>query len=200
LKLVKTPPPQPVRTATPPPRPRAEPPADDSLFLQAMAGVTPIVDPRGVAPPPAPREPHLVDDDAETLARLAELCSGDGPFDITDTIEYIEGIAPGVDRRLLKALRRGDYALQGHVDLHGMTKVEAKEAVERFLTESRRQGRRCVLIVHGRGLNSKDQIPVLKEQLQVWLQRGRIGKAVLAFATARPHDGGAGALYVLLRR
>jgi DNA-nicking Smr family endonuclease len=57
-----------------------------------------------------------------------------------------------------------------------------------------------VLIIHGRGRRSKDQIPVLKERLKVWLSRGRVGRGVLAFCTARPADGGAGALYVLLRK
>ena len=61
-------------------------------------------------------------------------------------------------------------------------------------------GWRCVLIVHGRGLHSKDQVPVLKAQLKTWLNQKRIGQMVLAFATARPQDGGAGAVYVLLRR
>ena len=72
--------------------------------------------------------------------------------------------------------------------------------VDRFLTDSVRAGLRCVLIVHGRGLNSKDQTPVLKERLKSWLARGRPARVVLAFTTARPCDGGAGALYVLLRR
>ena len=63
-----------------------------------------------------------------------------------------------------------------------------------------RDGYRCVLVVHGRGLNSKDQIPVLKEHMKSWLARGRTGRHVLAFTSARQHDGGAGALYVLLRR
>ena len=143
---------------------------------------------------------QITSDEAEAFAQLSELVSGEGPFDISDTVEYLEGTAPGIDRRLLQGLKRGDYALQGHLDLHGLSRAEAKEAVDRFLTESRRGGKRCVLLVHGRGLNSKDQIPVLKEQLKIWLQRGRMGRAVLAFATARPHDGGAGALYVLLRR
>lgn len=165
----------------------------------AMAGVERVEDPHGSAPPPPPREALTVDEDAEALARLAELISGEGPFDIADTDEYIEGSAPGLDKRVLAALRRGEYAVQGHVDLHGLTKVDAKESVDRFLAQAGRDGKRCVLIVHGRGLNSKDHIPVLKEQLRVWLQRGRIGRSVLAFATARPHDGGAGALYVLLR-
>ncbi|HEY3450543.1 MAG TPA: Smr/MutS family protein [Myxococcales bacterium] len=174
--------------------------SDEELFARAMFGVERVVDPHGRAPPPAPRSPSVVDEDAETLARLAELVSGEGSFDIADTDEFIEGAAPGMDKRVLAALRRGEYAVQGHVDLHGLTKAEAKEEVDRFLTAARRDGKRCVLVVHGRGLNSKDHIPVLKEQVKVWLQRGRIGKAVLAFATARPHDGGAGAVYVLLRR
>ncbi|HZH14073.1 MAG TPA: Smr/MutS family protein, partial [Archangium sp.] len=108
--------------------------------------------------------------------------------------------APGVDARLLRSLRRGDFSLQGRLDLHGMTQAEAKGAVDRFLNESRRAHKRCVLIVHGRGLNSQDQIPVLKQSIRVWLSQKSIGKTVLAFATARPQDGGAGAVYVLLRR
>ena len=108
--------------------------------------------------------------------------------------------ARGLDRNLMRSLRRGDFALQGRLDLHGMTQAQAKEAVDRFLSDSRRSGKRCVLIVHGRGLNSQDQIPVLKQQVKGWLSQKRLGSMVLAFATARPQDGGAGAVYVLLRR
>ena len=86
------------------------------------------------------------------------------------------------------------------MDLHGKTQVEARDALERFLDDSRRAKKRCVLVVHGRGLNSKDQIPVLKERLKGWLSEKRIGRRVLAFATARPQDGGTGAVYILLRR
>lgn len=197
--LVRAPP-----KVQPPKAPPAERPSisedEDALFRDAMTGVDRLSDPKGSPPPAAPRETKIVDDDAEALARLSELVSGGGPFDIADTDEYIEGAAPGVDRRVLMALRCGNYSVQGHVDLHGLGQAEAKQAVDVFLSTSRREGKRCVLIVHGRGLNSKDQIPVLKERLAVWLNRGRIGRAVLAFATARPPDGGAGAVYVLLRR
>lgn len=201
LKL-EVPKPQSAPPPRPPPPKRPAPTAveeEQVLFMSAMDGVVPIPD-RGKAQTPTTPNPRIVDEDAEALARLAELVSGQGPFDISDSDEFIEGGAPDVDKRLLTALRRGDFAVQGHLDLHGMTKVEAREAVEQFLHASRREGRRCVLLVHGRGLNSKDQIPVLKENLKVWLNRGRIGREVLAFATARPHDGGAGAVYVLLRR
>jgi DNA-nicking Smr family endonuclease len=141
-----------------------------------------------------------VSDDAEVMAELADLVTGEGKFDIADSDEYIEGCAPGVDRRLLKRLRAGEYALQGHLDLHGLDRGEARQKVVKFVEDSRKAGRRCVLIVHGRGLHSKDQIPVLKDAVRTWLERGPVARAVLAFATARPHDGGAGAVYVLLRR
>lgn len=140
------------------------------------------------------------DEDAEAMAELADLVAGRSTFDIGDSDEYIEGIAQGLDRRLLKKLRLGQFAVQAHLDLHGKTRALARDAVEGFVVESRQRGRRCVLIVHGRGLNSKDQIPVLKEALRVWLARGRIARSVLAFCSARSVDGGTGAVYVLLRR
>jgi DNA-nicking Smr family endonuclease len=188
----------------PPPPPKKPPEPVDRTFEEEMAGVARLSpDPRGRlgAPEPttAPRRVRQ-SDDAEAYAQLADLVEGVGPFDIADSDEYIEGLAPGIDKRLLRKLRKGDYALQGHLDLHGMTSEEARDEVERFVDSALGDGKRCLLIIHGRGLNSKDNIPVLKERLKVWLTRGRIGRRVLAFATARPTDGGAGAVYVLLRR
>jgi DNA-nicking Smr family endonuclease len=172
---------------------------DARLFFAAMDGVEQLTE-RGEAPVPNVALPEIIDENAEALAQLSEMVAGQGDFDVADSDEFIEGASPGIDRNLLRALRRGDFFLQGKLDLHGMTQGEARDAVEKFLSESRRSRRRCVLIVHGRGLNSQDQVPVLKAQLKGWLSQKRIGQMVLAFATARPQDGGAGALYVLLRR
>ena len=165
-----------------------------------MAGVRRLSPEPCRAPGPPPLDARVVDDDAEAYAQLAELVAGHGPFDIADTDEYIEGSAPGLDQTVVASLRKGQYAVQAHIDLHGLGRDEAKDVVEKFLASSRKQGKRCVLVIHGRGLNSKDNIPVLKERLKVWLARGRIAKSVLAFATARQAEGGAGAVYVLLRR
>lgn len=178
---------------------------DDELsFEAAMAGVVPLdgaergrVDEPAPAGPDAPRP---VSEEAEALAVLADLVSGVGSFDIADTDEYIEGRVKGLDPRVVRRLRTGDFAYQAHLDLHHLTADEARPAVERFLIGAYRKGHRCVLIIHGRGLNSKDQIPVLKERLKTWLGRGALARHVLAFTTARACDGGAGALYVLLRR
>ena len=97
-------------------------------------------------------------------------------------------------------MKRGKIPVQDYIDLHGYTKKDAEERVRRFLIDSQRRGLSCVLIIHGRGLNSPDSIPILKERLPVWLNRGPVRKIVLAFSSARPYDGGTGALYVLLRK
>ena len=195
-----------VQAPPPPPPPKMvtsdeEKLSDAELFRREMQGTSRLVTQGRERPVEAERAARQrLSEDAEAYAQLSDLLSGTGSFDISDTDEYIEGIAHGLDRRLLSRLRRGDFALQAHVDLHGLNREEARIRVETFLHESRTNDRRCVLIIHGRGLNSKDQIPVLKDAVRMWLQRGRIAKSVLAFATARPTDGGAGAVYVLLRR
>jgi DNA-nicking Smr family endonuclease len=190
----------------PPPPPPAPPPAakkDDGpdLFERAMEGVRPL--PRRArvdGPMPASKPRPRVSEEAEALAELSDLVHGNAHFDVADTREYVEGAIVGLDPRVLRRLRRGDFAWQAHVDLHGMTAERARTAVLAFLQASVRAGFRCVLIVHGRGLNSKDHVPVLKERMKSWLARGAAARIVLAFTTARPCDGGAGALYVLLRR
>jgi len=153
----------------------------------------------------APARPSLPPDkywhpDLEAVDALRAIVSGDAPFDIGDSDEYVEGWVTGLDRAIVGKLRRGEFAVQGHVDLHGLTRGEAKAAVDDFLRKARGAGKRCVLVVHGRGLHSKDQLPVLKDALKTWLASARFARHVLAYATARPADGGAGAVYVLLRR
>jgi DNA-nicking Smr family endonuclease len=189
--------------APPSAQPPAPPQEDGQLFRQEMQGVKPLGGrdnyvPQQTATEPAPRPAQS--DEAEVMAQLADLVAGQGTFDFAATDEYIEGIGVGLDRRLLKRLQRGHFAVQGHLDLHGKTRQEARPLVERFFHESRRHGKRCVLVVHGRGLNSKDQVPVLKESLKIWLAKGRIARSVLAFCSALPSDGGMGAVYVLLRK
>ena len=196
--------PEPRAPAAPPPRPATPPPepSEQDLWRAATAGVRPVSDHRGTV---GPRPPRSGDDafwhpDLEALRELEALVSGEAPFDISDSDEFIEGAVSGFDPQVLRRLRRGEFSVQGHLDLHGLTRAEAKARVDAFLQEARRKGRRCVVLVHGRGLHSRDQVPVLKESLRTWLATARFGRHVLAFATARPQDGGAGAVYVLLRR
>jgi DNA-nicking Smr family endonuclease len=192
----------------PEPPPKEAPRKNDlegemSSFLDAMAGVTPIPEDRrrslhGSGSRAKPSHPPT-DESRQVMEQLHGLVRGSVDLDITFSDEYIEGAVQGFSRKLMKKLKRGEMPVQGHIDLHGLTKQDAETAVTDFLLESFRNGLRCVLIVHGRGLNSPESVPVLKEGLPQWLNRGRVRKVVLAFATARPYDGGTGATYVFLR-
>ncbi len=174
---------------------------DEALLREALDGVRPIggMGPERIAAQPLVM-PNVVSEDAEVLAELSDLISGQGAFELTETEEYLEGARVGLDPRLVSRLRRGDFSMQAHIDLHGMTQVDAKAALTEFILESVRKGRRAVLVVHGRGLRSPGGQPVLKHATAQWLSHGTIGGYVLAFTTARIYDGGAGAVWVLLRR
>lgn len=197
--------PQP-RPAPAPPPPRRRVAAEDedaALFLESVGAVAPVrsartqVDPAAPPPTQSLRSP---DEEAESLARLAELVSGEGDFEVGDSVEQLEGSVRGFDPNVMRRLRAGEFPCRERLDLHGLTRDDAKLAVERFIARARIEGHRCVLVVTGRGLHSEAAIPVLREGLQQWLTRGRVSKQVLGFCTARPKDGGAGAVYVLLRR
>lgn len=113
--------------------------------------------------------------------------------------ERLEGIAPGIDRRHLDRLKRGETPPESELDLHGLDRRDARFALRAALREAHAEGQRCVRIVHGRGLHS-DLGPVLKESLVGWLAEPPLGALILAFASAPARDGGPGATYVLLRR
>ena len=187
------------------PAPPADPVSEDARsFLEAMADVDPIDHRKQKATPhlqgraypahPAPNETQ------DALEHLNGLVQGSIDMDISFTDEYMEGARKGVSRKMMRKLKRGQFPVQEHVDLHGLTRREAEMRVREFLIQSHKLGLRCVLVVHGRGLNSPSSFPVLKERLPVWFSRGPVRKIVIAFATARPYDGGAGAVYVLLQR
>lgn len=193
--------PRPVAPPPPPPAPPRQK-TEAELWEEATTGARRLDPGAGMAAPPIPRGPpgRAFHPDLEAFDELRALVSGDAPFDLSDSDEFIEGRVAGLDHKIVLKLRRGEFAVQGHVDLHGLKRDEAKREVEHFIRASRLAGKRCVLVVHGRGLHSKDNVPVLKEAVRGWLATQRFARHVLAFATAKPEDGGAGAIYVLLRR
>ncbi len=132
-------------------------------------------------------------------ARAEEEEAGPPPFDVVTSGERIEGLAPGIDRAHLRRLRSGEIAIERRVDLHGLSARVARTEVRRALLDAFESGERCVLVVHGRGAHSPEG-PVLKAFLLKWLTERALARCVMAFASARPRDGGAGATYVLLRR
>ena len=195
--------PAPVPVVEKPAAPVAEPLDDETFLRHAFEGVRPLHanGKRNSRIPLDPPTTHtIVDEDAEVVALLSDLVSGQAPFDITESDEYVEGYRVGLDPRLVSQLRRGEFAMQDHFDMHGMIQSDAKEALKEFIIKSVRKGLRAVLVVHGRGLRSPNGHSVLKHASAGWLSHGAIGGHVLAFATARAADGGAGATYVLLKR
>jgi DNA-nicking Smr family endonuclease len=128
----------------PPAPPKPQPVDDSNLFEREMTGVRPLSGTARsrVAPlPPAPPERAITDPDAEALAELSDLVAGDGPFDFANSVEFVEGAVAGLDRRLVRRLRSGDFAFQSHLDLHGMTAAEAIASVKRFIDNGRHRHR-----------------------------------------------------------
>ncbi len=196
----------PPKEAPPPPVPKAAPAArvesqsDEAYFESAMSGVAPIDHNRARVEPDKTPQRKGPDDEALALQELKSLVDGDAPFKIADSEEELSGTAPGVSHETLLALRTGDFAFRRHIDLHGLRREEAKEALVGFVTTARREGERCVLVVTGRGKGSPSGVSVLREALPRWLSRAPLRAHVLAFSTAQAVHGGPGAFYVLLRR
>ncbi|NCT68580.1 MAG: SMR domain protein [Rhodanobacteraceae bacterium] len=170
---------------------------DARLFREAIGEVRPLKQPRA-APPPRPRLPpepvqgHL--DEARVRDELLTHPIEPGTIEGGDEIHYLK---PGQHARLLQRLRRGQFSVRAEIDLHEMTAAVARDAIRLFLDDCRRHGELCVRIVHGKGLRSKAQGPVLKQLTDTLLRRRA---DVLAFASARPAQGGTGAVVVLLER
>lgn len=173
-------------------------PATDELgeFRAAMADVRPLardtVLPR--RPRPAPRPLQTLYEEQAVLQDM--LSDAHDPHDV-ETGEELFFARPGVPRHALRRLRRGQYSVEMELDLHGMTVAEARESLARFLTAARQHHRTCLRVIHGKGRGSRGGQPILKVKVNHWLRQR---DEVLAFCSARPMDGGTGALYVLIRR
>lgn len=170
---------------------------DRTLFRRAIGDVTPIGsgDRAEVKTPPPPPEPlqHRMDDAATLEESLAF------PFSFEDRLDSGEEAAflrPGLHRRLLVDLRRSRWAPQDKIDLHGLNREEAHKALSSFIATALAQGKRCIRVIHGKGLGSPGGVSILRQLSSGWLAQR---EEILAFCQANPHEGGAGALLVLLR-
>ncbi|MBV7455665.1 Smr/MutS family protein [Acidovorax sp. sif1233] len=171
--------------------------AERHLFSRSVGPVTPLRSPnvarlRRHKPPPLPVQ-HWLDEERV----LVESISDD--FDVStllDTDDQLSFRRPGIGVEITRRLRSGHWSIQRQLDLHGLRVDEAREALGEFIRHAHKAGLRCVRVVHGKGLGSPGKSPVLKSRVQRWLVQK---SEVLAFVQARPIDGGAGALVVLLQ-
>ena len=171
--------------------------AERQLFSLSVGAITPLRSRNLIDTAPAPIPPlpmqHWLDEERV----LRESISDD--FDVStllDTDDQLSFRRPGIGVEITRRLRSGHWSIQRQLDLHGLRTDEAREALGQFIRHAHKTGLRCVRVVHGKGLGSPGKTPVLKGRVQRWLVQK---KEVLAFVQARPMDGGAGALLVLLQ-
>lgn len=171
--------------------------SDRELFLKSIGDVTPLddkdrIEPVFTSPKPIPVQ-RIADEKKVLHESLSDEFSVESLLETDEALSYTrDGIGPDVVRKL----RRGHWVIQDQLDLHGMRRDEAREMVVEFLKQAAVRGIRCVRIVHGKGLGSVNNEPVLKKLVHKWLvQRAD----VIAFCQAKPADGGSGAVVVLLK-
>jgi DNA-nicking Smr family endonuclease len=163
----------------------------DDDFRREVAGVEPLRHRKRIAPAPAAAAPVPRQRQRDEAAALAESLAG--PLSVDDALESGEELSylrEGMARETLRRLRRGHWAIQDDVDLHGLTRDQAAALVVEFLNHCLARRLRCVRIVHGKGLG------ILRAKLGKWLPRR---EEVLAFCQAPAREGGGGALLVLLK-
>lgn len=166
------------------------------IFQQEMGDVRPLPQDRvhHESKRPSIRPKQLQASEASVLDELR-----DQPLDwsTAETGEELNYLAPGLQHKILKKLRRGHYSVGAELDLHHMNEEAARSSILSFIDEARQRHISCVRIVHGKGLRSRSDGPVLKRLTDSLLRRH---SQVLAFTSAPPHDGGTGAVYVLLKK
>ncbi len=146
------------------------------------------------APKPTPRARFTRADQREVLRESLLPPSDESMLETGDELNYRR---PHVPESVLVRLRRGHFAVDAEIDLHGMTGAEAKAALREFIAAAVHRRMSCVRVIHGKGRRSGPRGPVLKNVVNHWLQRA---EDILAFGSARSIDGGSGAVYVLLRK
>lgn len=179
--------------------------SDEELFHQAMQDVEPL---NGKARgrmvslhyhnyPPAKEKSNP---EQQGRQYLRDLIQGKVEFEIEYTEEFLHGNIKGLDSKIFKKLKAGEFSPESHLDLHGLSSEDAHYNLLLFMKENYLNGKRCLLLVPGRGKNSPQGRGILRANIQSWLTRDPLKRIVLAFSTAKPRHGGAGAMYVLLRK
>jgi DNA-nicking Smr family endonuclease len=170
--------------------------AERNLFQRAAGKVERLPQHGRVHHPPEPVAPIPAQRQLDDQRVMHESISDE--FDASTLLEVDDALSfrrPGVGIDVARKLRRGHWSIQSEIDLHGLRREDAREALAAFLREAVRQGLRCVRVVHGKGLGSPGKTPVLKGKVHSWLVQK---SEVLAFVQARGDEGGAGAVVVLL--
>jgi DNA-nicking Smr family endonuclease len=185
---------------------------DATLLRRLFAGVEPLDRTRGrtsaqtLVPSPEARQaaawgPEKAREEADAVhAHLRALVEGRTKFEVADDGRRVEGRRIDTPHEAVRDLRRGRFPIDGRLDMHGMSILEARAELESFLRTTRGRGERCVLVIHGKGSHSPGGSGILRGEIAAWLSQGAASEHIAAFVTAQDDDGGEGAVYVMLRR
>ena len=171
--------------------------AEKNLFVRAAGAVKPLREQRRVHLSPGQPAPIPFQQQLDEQRVLQEAISDE--FDASTLLDVDDALSfrrPGIGMDVTRKLRKGHWTIQRELDLHGLRREDAREALAAFIREAIKHGIRCVRVVHGKGLGSPGKTPVLKGKVQSWLIQKN---EVLAFVQARADEGGAGAVVVLLQ-
>ncbi len=170
---------------------------ENNLFHQEVKDVKPLDNSnisRSQKEKPKPKARRRIIDGGDDIEDLTD------DFSINNFVETDEKLIfsrPGIQNKVIKELKRGRYSIQDKIDLHGLTTEKAKKSLSRFFISAISNEIRCVLVIHGKGYSSVGHGPVIKSMVNSWLRKRDY---ILAFCSAKPEDGGTGAIYVLLRK
>jgi len=169
---------------------------DFNLFRDSVSDVRQLkqdkVKPVHSRPKPVPRQTE-----ASEKRVIVDMMSDEYEVADVESGEELLFIRSGLQSKVIRKLKRGQFSLQAELDLHGLNVEAARQSISEYLHSCQQEGYRCVRIIHGKGLSSKHKGPVLKQMVNRWLRQR---KEVLAFVSAQPHHGGTGAVYVLLKK
>ena len=172
---------------------------EEEIFKEAVKNVKPlkikskIVELSSKKPKPKPIAKKLLEDERKVLL---DTLSDEYIYEDVESEDSLLFLKPGHSPDILKKLKKGYWGIQGSIDLHGMVSQEAKSYIVDYIQECKKRHVRCIRIIHGKGIGSKNKEPVLKNKVKNWLAQK---EEVIAFAQAPKHDGGSGAVIVLLK-
>ena len=179
-------------------------PGDEALWGHVVSGIEPLKEHHKNRTPEVLIEPHtdggpLKGGKRKPAGRTATAAGPETPYR-SSLPELSHGAQPGLDKSTAKKLKKGQHRIEARMDLHGMTQQQAHRALNSFIDGSHGAGKRCVLVVTGKGLKPDGSVGVLRSTVPRWLNEAPNRARVLAFSYATPKDGGEGALYVMLKR
>lgn len=168
---------------------------DSALFREAVGNIKPLTQDRVVQNRPKPNFSITRKENEPSDTPL--FSDTDSDQKLLERGDELSFSRPEVQKPTLRKLRRGQFKIENELDLHGLTADMAKVALSEFLEECHQRSQRCVCVIHGKGIGSENQYPIIKNKVNHWLRQSN---NVLAFCSAQVADGGTGAIYLLLKQ